>query len=195
MLLRARPTFICLVVLLIAISSSAQGNGSRHQNRLTKSDSPDCTDGRGCQTFKQMWSGGDSVVKSATWACFKQTDMRDEFLLLTDGNTFFEMHSFANGVENISAKAQAEYFRDRTAHWKPENSSTSLDVTKSTETLWMDLRFASTEKQSVHLEFTMRLSSGRFKDKWTTEKKNHFSTETSNWDDAGQCVLLPKTTK
>jgi hypothetical protein len=154
----------------------------------------------GCQTFKQMWNGDDSVVKSATWACFNQTYSGqtidwDEVFLLRDGVSVFEIHHFTDGVERLSSEAQAEYFRDGIAHWKPENSSTSLDVTKSNETLIIDLRYTDTENANRHFHFNMRLSSGRFISVWTIERRSLTHSTTTTEDYAGQCILLPKPTK
>jgi hypothetical protein len=152
-----------------------------------------------------MWNGGDSVARSATWACFIQTNLQvmpsfnawdaDEVLFLRDGVSTFEIHRFINGTERLSSVADADYFRGGVAHWKPGDGPASLDVTKSNESLRMDLRYTDTESRSEHFHLEMRLSSGRFTSEWTAETKSLFSKSTSTEDYAGQCVLLPKPTK
>jgi len=195
-----KAKFLFGIALLIAFPSLAQVSHRPVANQEPKHAEPECPDGRGCRTLKQMWDGGDNVARSATWACFTQTDLgyvtdRDEVLLLRDGVSVFEMHMFVNGIERLSSEAQAEYFRDGIAHWEPGNGPTSLDVTKSNETLTVDLRYTGVEKANEHLRFTMRLSSGRFKLESTIEKRGLFSTETSAEDITGQCVLLHKPTR
>ena len=162
---------------------------------------PECPEGTACTTFKQMWLGGDRTVKSATWACFDLprqlafgllAPTNDSFYLLRDGVSSFDFHRFYNGTDNVSATAVAESFRNGVAHWKPDNSGTSLEVVKSKDELTLDLHYTSTTKASVGLHVEMRLSSGRYTSHESIEKKHFFSTEETTEDDTGQCVLLPK---
>lgn len=162
---------------------------------------PECPEGKACTTFKQMWDGGDRAVKGATWACFdlpRESPLGghyptyDSFFLLRDGVSVFELRMFNNGVQNISANALAESFRNGVAHWKPNGSGTSLDVVKSEDELTLDLYYTSTSDASVGFHIDMRLSSRRYTSKWTTEKKHTFSSERSTDDNVGQCIVLPK---
>jgi hypothetical protein len=162
---------------------------------------PDCPEVTACTTFRQMWQGGDRALKTATWACFDlphdlpfggHTPSYDNFFLLRDGVSVFDYTRFHNGIENVSAAAVAESFRNGVAHWKPDVSGTSLDVVKSEDELTLDLHYTSTSDESVRFHIDLRLSSGKYTSKWTITKKHTFSSEVSTEDNVGQCILLPK---
>ncbi len=196
-----KSRYLLGVVLLVVLPCGAQQgrtSASRHAQAVTE---PDCPEGKGCTTFKQMWEGGDKVARSATWACFDfpqdlgvfgHGPSYDEFLLLRDGGSVFNFHSFVYGIENVTATANAESYRNGVAHWIADNNGIAIDVIKSEDTLHLSLQYTSTEGANVRFEFTMRLSSGRYTSKWTTEKKHFFSSETSTEDYIGQCIALPE---
>jgi len=193
------------IALLTVIPGSAQSTRSPIPVQTEKDAVPVCPAGKGCLTFKQMWEGGDAVAKSATWACFVQKNLGiipsyndwnpDDLLLLRDGVSVFEMHRFIDGTERLSSSAEAESFRDGIAHWRPVSGPTSLDVTKSGETLALNLKYTDTKNSDVRFHFDMRLSSGRFTSKWIVESKSLLSKSTSTEDYSGQCIPLPKQTK
>ena len=195
--------FVFGIVLLVSAPSAAQAPHRPPTSPKQTLVAPDCPEGLGCRTFKQMWDSGDSVARSATWACFIQKDLtyvpfapeKDVVFFLRDGASVFEMHYFTNGIESVSSEAHVEDSRGNVVHWIREDRPTSLDVTKSDETLIMNLQFTNTEQAIAHFYFTMRLSSGRFESEWTTEKKGWFSTTTSKDNYAGQCISIPKLTK
>jgi hypothetical protein len=152
-----------------------------------------------------MWNGGDSTVRSATWACFVQNNLEmipaystwdtDEMLLLRDGISVFEIHRFVDGTERLALNASSDYFRDGIAHWRPDGSPSSLDVTKTGVALMTDANYKDTTNANVHFHLEMRLSSGKFTSRWSTETASVFSKSTSTEEFAGQCILLPKPPK
>lgn len=188
------------ILLLLPLCRGQQEHGERdvHDKSAVL---PACPEGKACTTFRQMWQGGDRALKTATWACFDlpqdlpfglHTPSYDDFFLLRDGVSVFGFMRFYNGIENVSATAIAESFRNGVAHWKPDGSGASLDVVKSEDELTLDLHYTSTSDAGIGFHIDMRLSSGRYTSKWTTEKKHTFSSERSTDDNVGQCILLPK---
>jgi len=198
-------TALCVGLIFVSlIPCKAQESRPQRDVRDKPVAIPECPEGKACTTFRQMWQGGDRALKAATWACFGlprdlpfggHTPSNDNFFLLRDGVSVFDFTRFYNGTENVSAAAVAESFRNGVAHWKPDGSGTSLDVVKSEDELTLDLHYTSTSDASVGFHIDMRLSSGRYTSKWTTEKRHAFSSERSTDDNVGQCIVLPKLVK
>ncbi len=190
-------------VLLLAVGiSTAQTAPLSPVSKLHVSKAPDCPEGLGCQTFKQLWNGGDDTARTATWACFFQKDLtyplapeKDVVFFLKESVSAFEISYFSNGVKDVSGITRAEYSQGGQPHWKPLSHPPSLEVTKSGGTLTAELEFANAEQATAHFHLSMTLSSGRFESEWTTEKKGFLSETTSKEDYSGLCVLLPKTSK
>ena len=193
---------LCVGVIFLSLTPcKAQESRPQRDARDKSVAIPECPEGKACTTFGQMWRGGDRALKTATWACFDlprdlpfggHKPIYDDFFLLRDGVSVFDFTRFYDGIEKVSATAVAESFRNGVAHWRPDGSGTSLDVVKSEGELTLDLHYTSTADASLAFHIDMRLSSGRYTSKWTSEKKHTFSSETSAGDNVGQCVTLPK---
>ncbi len=169
-----KPLLCFGAIFLLSLPCRAQQSHVKGNVHGRPTTAPECPEGKACTTFKQIWEGGDRTVKNASWACFDSprelpfgghAPTYDNFFLLRDGVSAFDFRLFNNGIENVSATAAAESFRNGVAHWKPDSISASLDVVKSEDDLTLNLHYTSTTESSVGFHFEMRLSSGRYASK------------------------------
>lgn len=184
------------VLFAIAVSLSAQS--STKQRRPSTSHTDDdvyvsCPEGvKACESVKELWIARDKSVREANWACFEVSGTLrdrelDRFVLITTRTTF-SYEPFKSGVSQGVELATLLPLSDPNSQRSWKSLDDSLKASKNDGELNIVRDFRNTNNDSVHMELTLRLSTGRYgaSYRWGNFWKSNSVQET------GRCVPLQK---